>query len=130
MLHASATDKFTARFISCITIPFHHLLVPTSHFYPLLYCNSPPFLLSHYSPPFKTISYFHSHPNSSSFQTIHFLFALIYSPFNLSLLFSLRFHTSFFCLFIASCQHLLSPNYSFYLVIPPHTLWVLSSNFH
>ena len=45
----------------------------TSHFYPLICYNSPPFLLSHYSPPSKTVSYFHSHPHSSSFQTVHLL---------------------------------------------------------
>ena len=33
---------------------------------------------------------------------IYFLFVLIYTPFNLSLLFSVRFHTSFFCPDIAS----------------------------
>ena len=63
---------------------------------------------------------------------IYFLFALIYIPFNISLLFFVRFHTSFFCLFVARCQHFLSSslfslNCSFYLSVSPqlslsHTL--------
>ena len=53
---------------------------------------------------------------------IYFLFALIYTPFNP--LFFVHFHTLFFCLFIASYQHLLPSNLlflssSFYLIIPP-----------
>ena len=83
------------------------------HFHPLFCCNSPPFFHSHYSLLSKTISYFHSHLDSSSFQTVHL------APF---------FHTSYFCLFISSSQHLpstlLYPSDIFYLIIPPHTLWV------
>ena len=96
---------------------------------------TPPFLHLHYSLPSKTISYFHSHFDSSSFQTVHLLafFFMIYAPFNLSLFFSVSLHTSFFFLFIASCQHLssslFSPNSSFYFIAPPHTLWALSPHF-
>ena len=50
----------------------------TSHFHSLFCCNSPPFLLSHYLTPSKTISYFHSHLHSSSFQTVRLLSFAIY----------------------------------------------------
>ena len=95
-----------------------------------------PFLILHYSLPFKTFPisvHIFIHLPSKLF--IYFIFALIYTPFNLSLLLSVFFHTFLFCLFIASCQHillssLLFPNCSFYLTIPPHTLWALYPNSH
>ena len=54
---------------------------------------------------FPVFIHIHIHLPSKLF--IYFLFTLIYTPFNLSLLLSVRFHTSFLCFFIASCQHLL-----------------------
>ena len=110
----------------------HPLLMPTSHFHTLFYCNSTTFLLSHCWFPSRTITYFHSHPHSSiSKLFIYFLLALKYTTFSFSIFFSWRFRTSFFCLFVASYQRLLlscllSPNRSFYYIAPPFTLWALS----
>ena len=89
--------------------------MPASHFLPLFYFKSPS-----YSPPSKTTSYSHLHHDSSSFQTI-FLppFPLVYTPFNLSLLFFVNLHTSLFCNLIPNSQYLLSFNCSLY---PPYIL--------
>ena len=103
----------------------------------------PSFILLQLStlPPFTLLTSFQNNflfPFTSSFifltvQLLSFCFD-IYTPLNLSLFFFVSFHTSFFCLFIASCQHLLpsnllSTNYSFYFVILPQILWVLSPTF-
>ena len=53
-------------------------------------------------------------------------FALIFTPFNIFLFFSVSFHAPFFCLFISSSKHflpgsLLSPSRRFCLIVPPET---------
>ena len=55
---------------------------------------------------------------------------MIHEHFNSSLFLSVNPHTSFLYFFIVTCQHLLSiiilsPNHSFYLILPPNTLLVL-----
>ena len=92
----------------------HPLPVPASHVHPLFCCRSPPFLLLKQ---FPISMYILIHLPSKLF--IYFRFALIYTPFNLSLLFSVLFYISLFWSFPRS---LLPPNYGFYLFLPSHTL--------
>ena len=64
------------------------------------------------------------------FPSFSYTFSLLWYIHFLTFLFSVRLDAFFFCLFIVSCQHFLSPNCNFYLILPPHTLWVLSPYSH
>ena len=95
-------------FLSIYIIQVYKIIFPNPSHFMLSLCQPPISIL--YSAATLQLSYFHithllpkqfpifhSHPHSSSFQTVHLLyFALIYTPFNLSFLFYVRLHTSLF----------------------------------
>ena len=94
----------------------------------------PSFCITHFLPKIFPIS-IHILIHIPSKLFINFLFVLIYASFNLTLFYFVSFHTSFFCLFIASYQHLLpsiflSYKHNFYLMVLAHTFCTLSHHSH